>query len=140
MESLKVSDYMNHRPVAFSEDMPVELAVEKLIQTSQTGGPVINNHKKLIGFLSEMDCMAAMLESTYHCEQTASVGEVMRREVLSVKEYHSVIEVAQMMLDPQKPKVYPVVDDDGFLLGSLSRTDVLRAIDAQLHSCYSQTG
>jgi len=35
-----------------------------------------------------------------------------------------------------KPKVYPVVDDQQNLIGIISRTDVLRAIDLHLRSGY----
>jgi predicted transcriptional regulator len=49
-----------------------------------------------------------------------------------------VIELAQkMMVD--KPKVYPVVDDDGYLLGTINRSLLLQAIDLQLHAGYKKT-
>lgn len=139
MESLKVSDYMNPRPVTFSRDMTVALAVERLLQAHQTGGPVINEHRKLVGFLSEQDCLTKMLESSYYREQVARVAEIMRTEVLSIKPYMSIIELAQQMLH-EKPKVYPVVDDDGYLLGSITRSQVLHAMDIQLHAGYKRAG
>lgn len=135
MESLKVSDYYNKHPVSFTTAMPVAQAVEKLLQGNQTGGPVVNERNHLVGFLSEQDCLAQMVESSYYREQVAQVQDIMAKDVLSVKPYHSVIEVAQMMVQ-QKPKVYPVVDDDGILLGTINRADVLRAIDVQLNDGY----
>ncbi len=57
----------------------------------------------------------------------------MRTDVLSVKPYDSVIELAQTMLQP-KPKVYPVVGDDGKLLGTICRNDVLKAIDQHMQA------
>jgi predicted transcriptional regulator len=59
----------------------------------------------------------------------------MKSPVLSVKPYMSVIELAELFLK-QKPKVYPVVDDDGILLGCINRTSVLKAIDVQLNDGY----
>ena len=126
---------MNRHPVTFTEEMSVEEAVNKLILAEQLGGPVINKEKKVIGFLSEQDCLARMLSGTYHLQQSASVKDVMRTEVLTVKPYLGIVDLAQTML-LAKPKVYPVVDDDGYLLGVISRTDVLRAIDLELHSHY----
>ncbi len=38
MQSIKVADYLNHRPVTFKQDMRVESAVEKLLQSGQSGG------------------------------------------------------------------------------------------------------
>jgi CBS domain-containing protein len=57
MDLLKISDHMNHHPVTFTEEMSVEEAVNKLIIAEQLGGPVINKEKKVIGFISEQDCL-----------------------------------------------------------------------------------
>ena len=40
MESLQVSDYMNTHPVKLNVDMPVAQAVEVLLASGQSGGPV----------------------------------------------------------------------------------------------------
>ncbi|MDP5029419.1 MAG: CBS domain-containing protein [Paraglaciecola sp.] len=135
MESLNVSDHMNLRPVTFNSEMTVAEAVEKLLQSRQTGGPVIDGQNKVIGFLSEQDCLVQMLESSYYREQVAHVKDVMRVEVIAVKPYLSVIELAQRMLT-EKPKVYPIVDDDGFLLGTINRSALLNAIDLHLRDGY----
>jgi predicted transcriptional regulator len=135
MDLLKISDHMNRHPVTFNEEMSVEEAVNKLILADQLGGPVIDRDKKVIGFVSEQDCLSRMLSGTYYLQQSASVKDVMRVDVLTVKSYHGIVDLAQTMLQA-KPKVYPVVDDDGYLLGVISRTDVLRAIDLELHSHY----
>ena len=131
---------MNHRPVTFTSNMPVAEAVERLLEGKQTGGPVIDTNNKVIGFLSEQDCLVQMIESSYYREQVALVKDIMRTEVLAIKPYTSVIELAQQMTTA-KPKVYPVVDDDGYLLGTINRSNLLHAIDIQLHDGYkSQTG
>lgn len=135
MESLQVSDYMNRRPVTFSTEMPVAEAVERLLTGNQTGGAVLNSNNKLVGFLSEQDCIACMITSSYYREQVARVKDIMRTEVLTVKGYDSIFELAQRMLR-DKPKVYPVVDDDGYFQGAISRPDVLYAIDVQLRDGY----
>jgi CBS domain-containing protein len=135
MESLKVSDHMNQRPVTFTSNMTVAEAVERLLQTKQTGGPVIDTHNKVIGFLSEQDCLVQMIESSYYREQVAHVKDIMKIDVLSIKPYTSVIDLAQKMMI-EKPKVYPVVDDDGYLLGTINRSALLHAIDLQLHDGY----
>jgi CBS domain-containing protein len=135
VESLKVSDHMNQRPVTFTSNMTVAEAVERLLQTKQTGGPVIDTHNKVIGFLSEQDCLVQMIESSYYREQVAHVKDIMKTEVLAIKPYTSVIDLAQRMLT-EKPKVYPVVDDDGYLLGTINRSALLHAIDLQLRDGY----
>ncbi|XQW83510.1 CBS domain-containing protein [Thalassotalea piscium] len=133
MESLQVKDYMNHYPVTFTPEMAIEEASLRFLKTKQIGGPVIDKDQQLIGFLSESEILAKLLESTYHNVHSANVKDLMRTDVLTVKPYDNVIELGQNMLK-NKPKVYPVVDDNGNLLGTICRNDVLRAIDRHLRS------
>lgn len=133
MESLQVQHYMNHYPVTFTPDMVVQDASLRFLKTKQIGGPVIDANNQLVGFLSENDVLSKMLDSIYHNKHFAYVSEMMRKDVLTVKPYDSVMELGQSMLQ-NKPKVYPVVDDDGNLLGTICRNDVLRAIDKHIKS------
>lgn len=133
MQSINVNEYMNHYPVTFTENMAVEEASLRFLKTKKIGGPVIDDNGKLIGFISESDVLAKMLETIYYNEHVADVSDIMRKDVLSVKPYDSVIELGRKMLK-NKPKVYPVIDDDGNLLGTICRNDVLHAIDRHLRA------
>jgi predicted transcriptional regulator len=128
MESLKIEEYMNHYPVTFTADMGVEEASLRFLKTKQIGGPVIDDNGKLIGFLSESDVLAKMLETMYHNAHIINVSDLMRKDVLSMKPYDSIIELGRLMIQ-NKPKVYPVVDESNHLLGTICRNDVLRSID-----------
>ncbi len=139
MNLLKVSDHMNTHPVIFRADMTLEAAVDRMAAAGQIGGPVLDEQHKVIGFLSEQDCLARMLLTSYHDEGLAYVTDLMRKDVLTVHQNQGIIELAQLMLGA-KPKIYPVVDDNGVLIGVISRTDVLRAIDQELHSHYRKAG
>lgn len=137
MQSLQVIDYMNRHPLVFHASMSIEQAVDLLLTYKQTGGPVVDQQQRLVGFLSEQDCLAAMLRDTYHAEQSASVGDCMYGgDVVSVSSTTSVIDLAQQMGN-QRPKVYPVVDASGVLIGVITRADVLRAINFQLQDSYA---
>jgi CBS domain-containing protein len=135
MESLQVKEYMNHYPVTFTTDMVVEEASLRFLKTKQIGGPVVDENHQLVGFLSERDVLAKLLGSVYHDEHTVDVADMMHKDVLTVKPYDSVVELAQTMLK-DKPKVYPVVDDDGNLLGTICRNDVLMAIDKYIRASF----
>jgi CBS domain-containing protein len=128
---------MNKRPVTFKTDMTIAEAVERFLHSHQIGGPVIDGHKRVVGFLSEQDCLARMLEATYLGESHYTVNELMHDEPLTTTPDASVLDLAQQMKG-HKPKLYPVVDNEGRLLGIISRSDVLKAIDVQLHSMYEK--
>ncbi len=135
MDFLKVADHMDRHPVTFDLAMTLEAAVDRLVKFGKIGVPVDNAQPQVIGFLSEQDCLAKMLIDSYHDQMSANVSDVMRSEVITVSAETSIIELAQLMLKP-KPKLYPVVDENQRLMGVISRSDVLKAIDLELHSHY----
>src|SRR5690554_3050326 len=134
MHSLKVVDYMNRHPVSFKADMTIETTVEILLQSHQRGGPVCDEQNRLIGFLSEQDCLASILRDTYHNEQGATVADCMYQgDVVTVSADTSITDLAQQMIANQ-PKIYPVIDADKQVIGVITRSDVLRAIDVHTHA------
>ncbi|UTV26772.1 CBS domain-containing protein [Photobacterium atrarenae] len=134
MESLKVKDYMNTRPVTFDPKMSLSQALGKLLLSKQIGGPVVDEQRKVVGFLSEQDMIHKLLKVGYHCQDTHNVQDCMRPEVLTVTPEDSIIELADVMTG-QKPKIYPVVDN-GRLVGIITRRDVLTAISNQIVDCF----
>lgn len=136
MESLKVKDYMNARPVTFDSKMSLSQALDKLLTAKQIGGPVVNETMKVVGFLSEQDMIHKLLTVGYYCQDTHTVGECMRQDVLTVSPDDSIIELAEVMTG-QKPKIYPVVDSEtSRLIGVITRRDVLTAISNQIVDCF----
>jgi predicted transcriptional regulator len=139
MESLKVTDHMNRRAVKLQVDMPVAEAVGALLSGKQSGAPVVDAKNKVVGFLSEQDCISQMITSSYYREQVCRVKDIMKSPPLTVKGYDSILELAQTMLKA-KPKIYPVIDDNGCLEGSINRSEVLKAIDMHLRDAYKNKG
>ncbi|OZS44287.1 CBS domain-containing protein [Photobacterium sanguinicancri] len=134
MESLKVKDYMNMRPVTFDPSQSLSAALDKLLTAKQIGGPVVDANRQVVGFLSEQDMIQKLIKVGYHCQDTHTVGECMREDVLTVSPDSSIIELADIM-SGQKPKIYPVVES-GQLVGVITRRDVLTAISNQIGACF----
>jgi predicted transcriptional regulator len=134
MESMKVVDYMDRQPVLLHADMTLAAAVDKLLTQKKLGAAVVDVQGHLVGFLSQQDCLAVMLKSTYHCDLTANVSDCMRTEVLTVTKETPIITLAEQMLQ-SKPKIYPVIDQ-GRVIGIIDRNAVLRAINISMQECY----
>ncbi|KLV11460.1 MULTISPECIES: CBS domain-containing protein [Photobacterium] len=134
MESLKVKDYMNMRPVTFEPKMSLAKALDKLLTSKQIGGPVVDENRRVVGFLSEQDMIHKLLKVGYYCQDTHTVEECMRPDVLTVSPDDSIIELAETMAG-QKPKIYPVVERNQ-LIGVITRRDVLTAISNQIGDCF----
>lgn len=123
MRSLKASDVMwNHiEPVRCGTALTQ--VVKVLLQNHVSGLPVVDDHRKVIGFISEQDCIHALLVSNYHCEGDPIVDDVMFREPVTISPEMAMVDLAQN-LGAGKPKVFPVVDH-GRLLGIVTRTAIL---------------
>ncbi|PTP26875.1 CBS domain-containing protein [Vibrio splendidus] len=134
MHSIKVKDYMTPQVVTFTPDMPLSLALDRVMSSHHMGGPVIDDNEQVIGFLSEQDLLEKLVKVSYFCQDTHTVGDCMYQEVLSVSPDLSIIELADMM-QVGKPKAYPVLDNKK-LVGIITRTDVLRAIGKNLEECF----
>ncbi len=134
MNNLQVSHYMSGKTISFKKHMSLEIAVEILLKSDEIGGPVIDDSGRVNGWLSEQDCLAKMLEASYYCEMVALVEDVMVKEVLTIKEQMSIVDLAQLMLT-SKPKIYAVVDAEDHYLGIISRKKVLFAMTKQIASC-----
>ncbi len=134
MESLKVKDYMTLQAVTFTPDMSLSAALEKVMNSNYLGGPVLNEKKEVIGFLSGQDLLEKLIKVSYYCQDTHIVSDCMHPEVLSVTSETSIIDLADMM-KVGKPKVYPVIDN-GKLVGIITRRDVLRAVAKNIDDCF----
>ncbi|ESE40359.1 CBS domain-containing protein [Shewanella decolorationis] len=134
MDSIKVREHMDRQPVLLRANMSLATAVEKLLDNNKMGAAVVDDNGDLVGFLSQQDCLAVMLKSSYHCDMTAVVKDCMRTEVLYVGPDDSILQLAEQMLGP-KPKIYPVVEQ-GKVVGTINRTNVLRAMNVYMQQCY----
>ncbi len=94
MESLKVKDYMTLQAVTFTPDMSLSAALDKVLDSRYLGGPVINEQKEVIGFLSGQDLLDKLIKVSYYCQDTHIVSDCMHSEVLSVTSETSIIELA----------------------------------------------
>lgn len=134
MDSIKVRDHMDRQPVLLRANMSLATAVERLLDNNKMGAAVVDDNGDLVGFLSQQDCLAVMLKSSYHCDMTSVVKDYMRTEVLYVGPDDSILQLAEQMLGP-KPKIYPVVEQ-GKVVGTINRTNVLRAMNVYMQQCY----
>ena len=125
-KTVVVRDCMSRKVVSFDVADDVGDVVAVLLEHKITGAPVLNAERRVIGFISEQDCIKEMLNTAFYCDLTANAADVMKTEVLTVSADMPISELAEQ-LTTNKPKVYPVVED-GKLVGIISRSDVLQAL------------
>ena len=130
-DTLKVEDCMSRQYTSFKAAMPVIEAANLLCENELLGGPVVDEDARLIGWISEQDCLNAINQLYYFDEQSATVADVMRSDVLTAKQDLSLTDLAAQMC-AHRPKIYPVVDEHGKVLGVISRRLILRKMCHQI--------
>lgn len=126
MRSIKVDDYMTRKLVTFTPATPLFEAMTKMLENRISGAPVVDGDGRLIGVLSEIDFLEAMLKGSYHGEVEGTVAQVMTEGAQSIEAGTDIYDVAEILLRDRRRRL-PVVSD-GRLVGQVSRRDVLRAI------------
>jgi CBS domain-containing protein len=127
LASLKVRDYMAVSKIAFTPDMEVLRAIQKLLELGLSGAPVIDQHGNLIGFLSEKDCMQVALNTAYQQDGAGGhVAEFMTTGVDTIDVDAPILEVAELFLKGTY-KRYPVVLENR-LVGTITRHHILKAL------------
>ncbi len=134
MHSILVKDYMDHNPHAIPVTTNIRDVVKSLLQAGVIGAPVIDENEKVVGFVSEQDCISEILNNAFYCEEPAPVTAVMHTDVLTVTPETSIVEVAQTMTQ-NKPKNFPVVDN-GKLVGLINRSLILKSLIEYDEDCY----
>ena len=131
LKNLQVKQFMSGKSIAFTKEMNLQTAVEKLLGSNLIGGPVVNSEGHVVGWLSEQDCLAKIIEASYYSDHSALVEDVMSDSPLSIPSTLSIVDLAQKMIH-EKPKMYPVLDEDNIYVGLITRKIVLGAIKTQL--------
>lgn len=130
---LKVKDIMRVQAASLSPDTGLAAAVSTIQTSGYLGLPVLDNAGRLVGFLSEQDCLQQLVTESYHCETHVTVADLMRSNPLHISEDLTVFSLAQMMSKGQ-PKTFPVTRDDR-LVGIVTRSDVVKALTESLEAC-----
>ena len=122
----KARDYMTRHLITLTPGMEVMHAVGIFVERQISGAPVLDATGNLVGMLSEKDCMRVALSAGYYGEWGGRVAEYMHSPVATIDADMPIVEVAQLFAEREYRR-YPVLED-ARLVGQISRSDVLRAL------------
>lgn len=144
---------MNKQPYFVHSTDSIRTVAQILASNKTSGVPVVDDHMKVVGFISDGDIMkyigrsdGAVLDATLMLYRATDNENFMQRvsELLDLNvmriatkgaisvESGSELDEACRLLAEKRIKKAPVVNADGTLIGSLSRSDVIRSTMANL--------
>lgn len=127
LNTVNLRDYMLPHPAKVKADANVAEAMQVIIDNKISGLCVVDDAENLVGILSEMDCLGAVLSATYNKTEIGTVSQYMTSDNLVVAHPdEDIVNVAQDMLK-NKHRRRPVVEN-GRLIGQITCRQVLRAV------------
>jgi CBS domain-containing protein len=127
LQSVNLRDYMLTNPVKVRGEDNVLDAMQVIIDNKISGVCVVDEEGNLVGILSELDCLRAVLGAIYNNSGIGLVRDHMATDNLVVAHPNEdIVDVAQDMLLKNKRR-RPVVED-GKLIGQITCRQLLTAV------------
>ena len=113
--------------ITFKPDQSIHEVIDIMIEKKISGAPVLDESRKLVGIISEKDCLRIIVDQAYHNlpMESRKVSDYMTCEVKTLSPESDVVMAAGEFLNSPVRRL-PVVDN-GVLIGQVSRRDIMRA-------------
>lgn len=124
------SDIMSQPVFSAQPEQTLQMVSAEFEQHSFHHMPVLGEHGKLVGMLSDRDLLrhqAAQRETTRKQAPSQPIKDIMTQRVLTAQPQTGIPQLAEVMVK-HRIGALPIVDADGQLLGMITRQDILRAI------------
>lgn len=128
-ESFRIKDFMNPKPVTVLPGTNIVEVAKLTLKHKVSGVLVVDKAKKLLGMISELDCLREMSGSIYHEGRNASslsAEDIMTKEVTTVSPDAQLFDVMTSMLH-QGQRRRPVVEN-GKVIGQVTCRQLLKII------------
>lgn len=131
-----VSELMTKNLITFSPDQTIQDVMQAFIKHRISGGPVVDRAGKIIGIISEADCMKQISDSRYFNMPfiDRKVSLLMSTTVITIQDDQTIFDAASLFYNTKLHR-FPVLDKRGRLVGQISCRDVvIGALKLKSHS------
>ena len=147
---MQVQDIMTKKVLTVRPETTVREVAEILVNHKISGVPVVEDDGRLVGIVSEGDLMSKEIlpeppaefcilgaviyysglreyKDAFDRMAANTVAALMTKKVITVQAYDDISDVARIMRDKHIKRV-PVLDDEGHLIGIVSRQDIVKML------------
>jgi predicted transcriptional regulator len=111
---------------SFDKDDKIFSAIKILVKKQLSGAPVTDNKNKILGFLSEKDCLQISHQIKYYNDHSGIVADYMTVNVICLESSDSIFKAIELFIQKGFHSL-PIVED-GKLIGILDRHTVLKSV------------
>jgi predicted transcriptional regulator len=126
---LSARDIMTPPGIVLRPEMNLFRAIPIKVKHNITGCPVTDSNAKLLGILSELDCMKVIASDTFYADDYTSdilVSHYMTTDVLTIAADTGIFRIANFFFEHTLRRI-PVLEE-GRLIGQITRREVLKGI------------
>jgi len=127
-----VGQFMDKSFITLTPDLDVYKAIDIMLKEGITGAAVVDKKERIVGVLSEKDCLRTLVHGAYSGLPSGKVSDFMSENPETVHADLDVFSVADKFLHRTFRRLL-VVDEDKKLVGQITRRDLLRVIQ-KLHN------
>ena len=127
LSTKNVADIFAKSFLWLKEDINIEEAMKLLLKRDQTGAPVLDDRHRLLGFLSEKDCLKYVTEIRYLNSGSGEVRDFMSKDVEVVNLETSIFTIIDKFIK-NSFHIFPVVDESSQVVGIVKRQHVLEEV------------
>lgn len=120
-------DMMTHKLITLSPDMDVFVAIEVLLKKRISGAPVVDVDGTFVGIFSERSCMKFIVDSAYDNLPGTTLRAFVDTQPPCISPETDLLTICQTFLN-QATRRLPVIDEQGKLVGQISRRDAMRKV------------
>ena len=131
-KNIRAKDLMTTKVHTLSASDSIGYAVDWMLAKGHSGAPVVDEHRKLLGVLSEYDCLEALRRTVTEWTPEDRVSSYMTKEVATVSPETPVYDLCARFSEMCWRRVV-VVDDQQRVVGLVSRRDLMKALRDEVY-------
>ena len=133
MATHTAADIMARSELTLPPDLDIYDALSLLLKRKLTGAPVVDASARLVGMLTEKDCLKVVVGGALDGIPAGRVADHMTTPAESILPTASIYDIVHIFLTRTFRKL-PVVDAEGRVVGQVSRRDTLKAVESIRHN------
>lgn len=122
------ADLMQRRLTTVSPEAKIEDAVRLLLAKGYAAAPVVDDAGRLVGLVSEHDCLRVLREAVAEAWPAGRVRDHMTTALETVRPEEDVLALSTRFSEGRHRRL--LVTEHGRLLGLIARRDLMRGLEA----------